>query len=69
MSLLINVDSLAKRMKIMDYEYDLELCEYNPISLQYEKELQTLARIVEKPAMSLIQKLMKKIICSQGVQA
>ena len=46
----------------MDYENDLELCEYNPISIQYENELKALAKIVELPAMSFFQKLMKKIV-------
>ena len=46
----------------MDYENDLELCEYNPISVQYENELRALAQIVEAPAMSFFQRLMKKII-------
>ena len=50
----------------MDYENDLELCEYNPISLQYEAELRTLAQIVEKPAMSFFQRLMKKIVLAQN---
>lgn len=51
----------------MDYEKDLELCEYNPISLQYEKEIRMLAAIVEAPAMSFFQKLMKKIVLAKGV--
>ncbi len=46
----------------MNYEEELELCEYNPISIQYENELKALAQIVEAPAMSLFQRLMKKII-------
>lgn len=46
----------------MDYENDLELCEYNPISIQYENELKALAKIVELPAMSFFQRLMKKIV-------
>ena len=50
----------------MEYENELEYCEYNPISVAYEKELRELAKIVEIPAMSLFQRLMKKIIVSQG---
>ena len=50
----------------MDYENELEFCEYNPISVAYENELQALAKIVEAPAMSLFQRLMKKIIVSQS---
>jgi len=50
-------------MTKMDYENDLELCEYNPISLQYEKELQALAKIVEAPSMTFFKRLMKSIIC------
>jgi len=46
----------------MEYEKDLDLCEYNPISLQYEAEIQMLSKAVEAPAMSFFQKLMKKII-------
>ena len=50
----------------MEYENELEFCEYNPISVAYEKELRELAKIVETPAMSIFQRLMKKIIVSQG---
>ena len=50
----------------MEYENELEFCEYNPISVAYERELRDLAKIVETPAMSLFQRLMKKIIVSQG---
>lgn len=50
----------------MDYENDLDLCEYNPISVEYEKEIRLLARIVEAPAMSFFQKLMKKIVVAHG---
>lgn len=53
----------------MDYENELELCEYNPISVQYENELKELARIVETPTMSFFQKLMKKIILSHTAEA
>ena len=49
----------------MEYENELELCEYNPISVAYEKELRELAKVVEVPAMNLFQRLMKKIIVSQ----
>ena len=50
----------------MEYENYLELCEYNPISIEYQKEIQLLAKIVEKPAMSFFEKLMKKIVLSYG---
>jgi len=53
----------------MDYENELELCEYNPMSVQYEKELKALAQIVEAPAMSFFQRMMKKIILSQSAEA
>lgn len=53
----------------MNYDEDLELCEYNPISIQYENELKALAKIVEAPAMSLFRKLMKKIILTNGARA
>lgn len=53
----------------MDYEKDLELCEYNPVSVEYENELRMLAKIVEPPAMSFFQRLMKKIICAKVVEA
>ncbi len=52
----------------MEYENDLELCEYNPISLQYEKEIRTLASIIEAPAMSFFQRLMKKIILAHSAR-
>ena len=50
----------------MDYENDLDLCEYNPISVQYENEIRMLAQMVEAPAMSFFKKLMKKIIIAHG---
>ena len=53
----------------MDYENELELCEYNPMSVQYENELKALAQIVEAPAMTFFQRLMKKIILSHSVEA
>ncbi len=53
----------------MDYEKDLELCEYNPVSVEYENELRMLAKIVEPPAMSFFQKLMKKIVCTKMAEA
>ena len=53
----------------MDYENELEYCEYNPVSVQYERELQALAKIVEAPAMSLFQRMMKKIILSHTIEA
>ncbi len=53
----------------MDYENELEFCEYNPVSLKYENELKALAQIVEAPAMSVFQRLMKKIILSHTIEA
>lgn len=53
----------------MEYESELEFCEYNPVSLQYEAELKMLAQVVEAPAMSFLQKLMKKIIVSNALVA
>ncbi len=53
----------------MDYENDLELCEYNPISVQYENEIRALAQIIEPPAKSFFQRLMKKIILAHGANA
>ena len=53
----------------MDYENELELCEYNPISVKYEQELKALAQVVEAPAMSFFQRMMKKIILSHTVEA
>ena len=50
----------------MNYEQDLELCEYNPVSVQYQEELRTLAKLIEAPAMSFFQKLMKKIIVAHS---
>ena len=50
----------------MNYEKDLELCEYNPVSLAYQEELRTLAKMIEAPTMSLFQKLMKKIVVAHG---
>ena len=46
----------------MNYENDLELCEYNPVSVAYQEELRTLAQIIEAPTMSFFQRLMKKIV-------
>lgn len=53
----------------MDYEKDLDLCEYNPVSLQYEQEIRMLARVIEKPTMSFFEKLMKKIILAHTAEA
>ena len=53
----------------MDYEKDLDFCEYNPVSLQYEKEIRMLAKIVEKPTMSFFERLMKKIILARATEA
>jgi len=53
----------------MNYEEELELCEYNPAAIQYENELKVLAQIIELPAMSLFQRLMKKIILAHGIRA
>ena len=50
----------------MNYETDLELCEYNPVSLAYQNELKMLAQMVEAPAMSFFQRLMKKIVVAHG---
>ena len=50
----------------MSYENDVELCELNPISLQYEAELKMLAQVIEAPAMSFFQWMMKKIIVAHG---
>lgn len=50
----------------MNYEKDLELCEYNPVSLAYQEELRTLAKMIEAPTMSLFQRLMKKIVVAHG---
>lgn len=57
------------RMSYMEYENDVELCEYNPISIEYQKEIQLLAKMVEKPAMNFLEKLMKKIVLTHGVNA
>jgi len=50
----------------MNYEQDLELCEYNPVSVAYQEELRTLAKLIEVPTMSFFQKLMKKIVVAHG---
>jgi hypothetical protein len=55
-------------MNIMEYENDFELCEYNPISIEYQKEIQMMASVIEKPAMSFFERLMKKIVLTYGTQ-
>lgn len=50
----------------MNYESDLEMCEYNPVSVAYQNELRMLAQMIEAPTMSFFQRLMKKIILSHG---
>lgn len=50
----------------MDYEKDLELCEYNPMSVEYEKEIRDLARAIEAPAKCLFQKMIEKITLSHA---
>lgn len=52
----------------MDYENELEFCEYNPLSIQYENEIKALAKIIEPPAMTLFQRLMKKIIVANAAR-
>ena len=49
-----------------NYDQDLELCEYNPISVAHQEELRTLAALIEAPTMSCFQRLMKKIIVAHG---
>lgn len=53
----------------MNYENELDFCEYNPVSLKYQNEIKDLARIIEKPSMSFFQRLMKRIIVSMGAEA
>jgi len=53
---------LVKKDDKMDYENEMYLCEYNPVSIEYEQELRALATIVEAPAMSFFQRLMKRIV-------
>jgi len=62
-SILRLVDNKDERM---NYEQDLELCEYNPVSVAYQDELRMLAKMIETPAMSFFQKLMKKIVVAHG---
>lgn len=50
----------------MNYETDLELCEYNPVSIEHQEELRALAKLIELPTMSLFQRLMKKIVVAHG---
>jgi len=50
----------------MNYETDLDLCEYNPVSVAYQEELRTLAKLIEAPTMSFFQKLMKKIVVAHS---
>lgn len=50
----------------MSYEQDLELCEYNPLSVAYQDELRMLAKMIEAPTMSFFQRLMKKIVVAHG---
>jgi len=50
----------------MNYEQDLELCEYNPVSVAYEEELRTLAKLIEVPTMSFFQRLMQKIVIAHS---
>lgn len=53
----------------MNYDDDLDLCEYNPISIQYENEMRALAQAIEFPAMTFFQRLMKKIILAHKAEA
>ncbi len=45
----------------MDYENEVEFCEYNPISLKYERELRKLAKAIEEPAKNLFERMLEKI--------
>ena len=53
----------------MNYEADLELCEYNPICVSQQNELKLLAQMIEAPAMSFFQRLMKKIVVAHGTNS
>jgi len=53
----------------MNYEADLELCEYNPNSIAQQNELKLLAQMIEVPAMSFFQRLMKKIVLAHGTNS
>lgn len=53
----------------MDYQNELDFCEYNPMSVQYEKELRELARVVEQPAKNLFEKMLEKISLARAVRA
>lgn len=50
----------------MNYEEEFEFAEYNPKAIELNKELKTLAKMIEVPKMSFFQRLMKKIIVAQG---
>ena len=50
----------------MNYETDLELCEYNPVSIAYQEELKALAKMIETPTMSFFFFLLKKIVVAHG---
>lgn len=58
--------SLNKDNK-MDYENELDFCEYNPMSVELEKEIRDLARVVETPAKCLFQKMIEKITLSHAI--
>ena len=53
----------------MNYENDLELCEYNPVSVSYQNELRVLAQMIEAPTMTFFQRLMKKIVVAHGTNS
>ncbi len=53
----------------MDYQNELDFCEYNPISVQYENELRELARVVEEPAKNLFEKMLEKITLVRPLKA
>ena len=49
-------------------EYDVDFCEYNPRSVELEKELKALVAKVESPNLSLFQGFMKRIMLSSSTQ-
>ncbi len=52
----------------MDYENDLELCEYNPIIIQYEKDFRKLSEFIQTPAKSFFQRLIERILHSHTLE-
>ena len=53
----------------MEYENLMDYSEFNPEAIKIENELKMLAQIIETPAESFFQKIIRKILISHAKEA